>query len=201
MINANSLSVCIQSAREAQLLPLYLSDFSLLYVAKEKHRTMSNICVVYVTRDGHSRALAQDISSKTGSEIYEIVDGTNRKGFIGYMNTGRQSMKGITTPIVDPNIALERFDHVVFVQPTWAGSVPPPIRTWFSLHGKELAGKKCSLLVSNKGSAGEPIRAKFEDEFGAMIGRLTAFAVVRENLTTEEKSHIVSEFVAEMERG
>ncbi len=161
---------------------------------------MTRICVVYVTRDGHSRALAQEISSKTGSEVFEIVDGTNRKGFIGYMNTGRQSMQGMTTPIVDPNIALSRFDHIVIVEPTWAGSVPPPVRSWISIHGSELSGKKCSLLVTNKGSAGEPIRAKFEDEFGALFGKLTAFAVVRENLTTEEKSRIVSEFVAQLGR-
>jgi len=167
-----------------------------LNIEKGEQRTMPRICVVYVTRDGHSRSLAQEISSKTGSEVYEIVDGTNRKGFIGYMNTGRQSMRGVATPIVDPEIGLYRFDHIVIVQPTWAGSVPPPVRTWISSHGNELSGKKCSLLVTNKGSAGEPIRKKFEDEFGPLLGKLTAFAVIRESLSPEEKSKIVAEFVA-----
>jgi len=124
-----------------------------------------------------------------------VVDGTNQKGFIGYMNTGRQSMQGVATPIVDLKISLYRFNHIVIVEPTWAGNVSPPVRTWISTHENELPNKKCSLLVTNRGSAGEPIRAKFEDEFGATISKLSAFAVVRESLNPEKKSCIVAEFV------
>ena len=159
---------------------------------------MAKIGVVYVTRDGHSRALAQEVGEKTGSEVFEIVDGTKRKGFIGYMNTGRQSASGVTTPIVDPGMDLSKFNHIVIVEPTWAGSVPPPIRAWISNHKGEFSGKKVSLLITNKGSAGDPIRKKFEEEFGVVVGNLKAFAVIREDLAAEEKSRIVSEFIERM---
>lgn len=170
----------------------------LFYLSKEKNCIMTKICIVYVTRDGHSRALAEEVGKKTGAEVFEIVDGTNRKGFFGYMKTGRQSMMRVATPIVDPGIDLSKYDHITIVEPTWAGSVPPSVRTWISSHKSELSGKKFSLLLTNKGSAGEPVRKKFEDEFGGVVGKLAAFAVVRENLAEEDKSRIVSDFIQQM---
>jgi hypothetical protein len=156
---------------------------------------MGTCAVFFITRSGHARDLANEIGRKVGAEVFEIKDPVNRKGFIGYMNTGRQSMKKDSTPIVDSGINISPFDHIVIVEPTWAGSVPPPIRTWINTHAAELSGKKISLLVTNKGSPGEPIRRKFEEEFGPKCGKLSAFAAVDEKLDAERKAGILSDFV------
>lgn len=144
---------------------------------------MKATAVVYVTRTGHSKELAEAVAARLGAKECEIVDLVPRKGFIGYMRAGAHGSMNKATPIKDPLVDLTEAAVVVLVQPTWAGAVCPPLRTWLVAHKAELAGKKLALLVSNLGSEGEPLKAKFEAEFGP----LAAFACIHEKDPQAEK--------------
>lgn len=144
---------------------------------------MSGTVVLYVTRTGNSKALAEAAAARLGAKAREIVDLVPRKGFFGFMKSGMQASKGISTPIRDPEVDLSAASAVLLVQPVWASAVCPPLRTWLKAHGAELAGKKLALIASNKGSEGAPLRAKFEAEFG----QLAAFECVQERQPPAEK--------------
>lgn len=137
---------------------------------------MQKSVVVYVTRTGHSRTLAEAAAASLGAKAHEIVDLVPRKGALGYFWAGGQASMGMASPIRDPEVDLSDADSVVLVEPVWAGSACPPLRTWLKAHKAELAGKKLALVVSCLGSEGGPLKAKFEAEFFP----LAAFARVLE---------------------
>ena len=152
---------------------------------------MKKAVVVYVSRTGHARALAEQVAGLLGGAASEIVDKENRRGLMGFLRTGRQAMKGMATPIDDPNVDLSQSETVVLVEPTWASSAAPPLRTWLQAHRAELAGKKMALLVSNWSSPGEKLKTEFEAEFG----RLTSFAVVKQHSDDATRARILDDFV------
>ncbi len=153
---------------------------------------MQKTVVVYVSRTGHSRALAEQVAELLGTVASEIVDKVDRRGLFGYLRTGSQAMRHLSTPIDDPKVNLSSADTIVLVQPTWASSAAPPLRTWLRAHEPELKGKKLGLLVSNMSSPGERLRAGFEREFGPVA----SFAVVKQRSDETTRSKVVDDFVA-----
>jgi menaquinone-dependent protoporphyrinogen IX oxidase len=157
---------------------------------------MTKSAVVYVTRTGHSRALAEAVAARLGAKAHEIVDLVPRKGSLRYFWAGGQASMGRASRIKDPEVDLADAESVVLVEPVWAGSVCPPLRTWLRAHAAELSGKKIALLVSCLGSEAEPLRAKFEAEFFP----LAAFARVLEKDSRAEKDAAIDALCGAMLR-
>lgn len=151
---------------------------------------MNNGIIVYVSRTGHSRELATLLGQQTSFSIVEIKDLVNRSGIIGWLRSGSQAAKKMATPIEDPHADLNSVETVVLVQPIWASSVVPPLRTWLRAHREELALKKIALLVSFMGSPIDRLKTAFESEFFP----LTAFDGVRSKTGAEEKQRQIEEF-------
>jgi flavodoxin len=157
---------------------------------------MARFVIVYVTRTGHSKALAEAVAKRLGVEAHEIVDLVPRNGKLRYFWAGGQASMGKATPIKDPGVDLAGAESVVLVEPVWASSVCPPLRTWLRAHKAELAGKKMALLASNLGSEGGLLKAKFEAEFGP----LAAFACIHEKDPQPEKDAAIEALCGAVER-
>ncbi len=151
---------------------------------------MSKGIIVYVSRTGHSRELADLLGQQTSFPVIEIKDLVNRSGIIGWLRSGAQASKKMATPIEDPHADLSSVETVVLVQPIWASSVVPPLRTWLQAHRDELGGKKIALLASYMGSPIDRLKTAFESEFFP----LAAFEGIRSKTTTEEKQRRLGEF-------
>jgi hypothetical protein len=123
-----------------------------------------------------------------------------RKGFIGYMRTGAQASMKMATPIGDPGVVLEGVKLVVVVQPVWAASLCPPLRSWLLAHRNHLQGARLALLASCQISPPARIQAKYDSEFGQAFGPLAALAVVHQKLSEAEKSRIIHDFAAALEK-
>jgi len=152
--------------------------------------------VLFVTRDGHSRALAAEIGKRLEAPVHEIVDLVKRKGLVGYIRAGAQAWRKKATPIKDPGVAPEGVKFVVLVQPVWASAICPPIRSWLLAHRSELGRARLALLASNISSPSAGLRANYEMEFGEVFGPLAAFAVVSQRLGERERSKIINDFAA-----
>lgn len=150
--------------------------------------------VVFVTRTGHARQLAYLIQKETGFPVAEIGDRVSRKGFFGFMKAGFQAVTRKATPILDPAISLADKKIVILIQPIWASSVVPPLRTWLQSHANELQGKKTALLVTNKGGSVDKLKIAFENEFWP----LAALVSIPENTDESERQRIVRGFLASL---
>lgn len=153
---------------------------------------MGKTVVLYVTRTGNCRTLAARVAEARGTQALEIVDLIDRSGRLGFAKAGASSARKEASPITDPGADLSGADTVVLVQPMWAFSVCPPLRTWLEAHKGELEGKRLGLLISHLGTSPEALRTKFEKEFRG----LDAFTAISERLSREEKDRKLADFLA-----
>ena len=90
---------------------------------------MKNLIVFY-SRSGVTKQLAQKIAEKTGWEIIKLADSQPRQGFSGYMKACWQALTGKQTEIQTFNNDFSTYDCVVVGTPIWAGNMAPAVRTF-----------------------------------------------------------------------
>lgn len=93
---------------------------------------MSKILVVYYSRTGRTKKVAEAIASQLGADIEEIVDTTPRKGLRAIFHATLDGLLGRTTDIEEPAKDPYDYDLIVVGTPIWAGSVCAPVRDYFT---------------------------------------------------------------------
>jgi len=103
--------------------------------------------VVYFTRSGNSKRVAEKISNKLGTDLIEIRDHQRWNGFIGYMRAGFFSTvnKKVQITLSEP---LQDYDELIVVSPLWAGGLASATRSFLST----LPRGKVHLVVTSIGS-------------------------------------------------
>lgn len=93
---------------------------------------MNKILVVYYSRTGQTKKVAEAIASQLGADIEKIVDTTPRKGLRAIFRSTLDGLLGRTTDIQEPVKDPYDYDMVVIGTPIWAGSVSAPVRDYFT---------------------------------------------------------------------
>jgi len=131
--------------------------------------------VVYYSRTGSNKTLAETVAKAVGAECHEIVDRKNRKGLLGFLRSGSDAFRRKLTRI-ELKVEPAGYDPIIVGTPVWAGRMTPAVRTFLTNYA--LSGKQLYFFsVSNGGAA---------DVFEEMK-RLAAGAVVRECLAVRRK--------------
>ncbi|MGH4051157.1 MAG: flavodoxin family protein [Clostridium sp.] len=104
--------------------------------------------VVYFTRSGNSKRVAEKIAIKLSCELIEITDNMNWKGILGFIKGGYYASRNKVVDI-KVNGDLTNTDELIVVSPMWAGTVAPSINTFF----KTTTLTKVHLVVTSGGSA------------------------------------------------
>jgi flavodoxin len=102
--------------------------------------------VVYYTRTGNARFVAETIAAEIGADIEEIVDLKDRSGKLGWMLAGRAGMSGRETKIAPTKKVPADYDLIVVGTPIWAWAPSSAIRTW--LDQNDLSEKKVALFFT-----------------------------------------------------
>ena len=124
------------------------------------------VLVAYYSRKGNVKAAAESYAKKHGYELLEIKDTVNRKGFLGFINAGRQSGRKMATPIepIDKDIAA--YDKVVLCTPVWAGNCACSIRTFLQTYGNQI--KEIDYVIM---SGGKSAHQSIIDDLDALAGK------------------------------
>lgn len=113
------------------------------------------ILIVYYSRSGKTREIAEQLHSKLKGEIEEINDNKNRKGIIGFIASGNEAylrrMPTIDMVKKDP----EQYDVVIIGTPIWAGNISPPARSFIKEYKEKM--KKVAFFCTSMGSDPEPV--------------------------------------------
>jgi hypothetical protein len=104
--------------------------------------------VVFFTRTGISKRVAEKISDRLSCEAVQITDNMNWKGFWGFFKAGFYSSTNRNVKIDIPANLLEGVDDFIVIAPLWAGGLAPAIRALLSTLPKE----KVHLVVTSDGS-------------------------------------------------
>lgn len=108
--------------------------------------------VIYYSRTGTTKKLAEKLAEVLGADIEGIKDPANRSGLKGYMNSGREAVfKKLA--LIDP-IAhnLRDYDLVLVGTPVWAMTISSPIRAFLENYKSEF---KSWALFATQGGEGE----------------------------------------------
>jgi flavodoxin len=113
---------------------------------------MNKILVVYYSRTGRTKKVAEAVAARLGADIEEIVDTTPRKGLRAIFHSTLDGLFNRTTNIKEPVKDPYDYDLVVVGTPIWAGSVSAPVRDYFTW--TEGSIRKVAFFLTH-GSIGE----------------------------------------------
>ncbi len=102
--------------------------------------------VIYYTRTGKTKFVAEAIATQLGADVEEVVDLKKRQGKIGWIMSGKDASRQSLTEIAPTKKAPADYDLVVIGTPIWAWSPTPAIRTYISQNN--LSGKKVALFYT-----------------------------------------------------
>jgi len=103
--------------------------------------------VIYYTRTGNAKFIAETIAAELGADIEEVIDLKSRQGKFGWLSAGRDAMGGKETEIDQTKRTPTDYDLIIIGQPIWAGSPTPAIRTYMSKN--DFSGMKVALFFSD----------------------------------------------------
>ena len=86
--------------------------------------------VVYYSRSGTTRKIAEALSEALSANIEEIVEANGRAVFFGYVRSLVEAIQKIPSAIAQSESDLSSYDRVVIGTPVWAWSVSSPVRAY-----------------------------------------------------------------------
>jgi flavodoxin len=110
---------------------------------------MEKILVVYYSRTGTTKKVAEDLAHKLNSDIEEIIDKDKRKGLVGYIRSGRDAVRKRKTDIELTKNNPDEYDLVIIGTPVWAFTMSAPIRTYLMENIGKF--KKVAFFTTQKG--------------------------------------------------
>ncbi|WP_026884823.1 flavodoxin family protein [Clostridium akagii] len=106
-----------------------------------------NYKVVYFSKTGNSKRVAEKIGDKLSCEVTEITDNQDWKGVLGFLKGGYYAMtkKNVEIKI---NKKSTDADEIIVVSPLWASGVAPAIKSFLETTKLD----KVHLVVTSTGS-------------------------------------------------
>lgn len=86
--------------------------------------------VVYYSRTGNTKMIAESISNALDSDIEEIIDTEKRSGIIGYIKSGYEASRGKLSEIQESKYDLSQYDLLIIGTPVWASKMAVPVRAY-----------------------------------------------------------------------
>lgn len=152
-----------------------------------------NALVVYYSRSGTTRKVAEQISTFLGGDAEEIHDRTNRSGIMGWIRAGRDAGSKKLTVLEEVKKDPANYDVVVIGTPIWRHSVSTPIRTYISQFGERF--KKVAFFCT--GNTGDNVFGEME----SLCGKKPVATLSLRRRQEVEKGHYVEkteEFVKKL---
>lgn len=152
------------------------------------------ILIAYYSRDGHTKAVAQEIAKQLNADLEEIVDQKSRKGIVGWLLGGRDATRKLGTEIEPPKRDPAGYDQVAVGTPIWAWNMAPAVRTYLSQNKGKI--KSAAFFCTQGGSGGQKTFGYMEELLG-----LKPRAVLELNakeLTGPDGERKIAEFVSKL---
>jgi flavodoxin len=110
------------------------------------------VLVVYYTRTGQTKGVAEDIAKRLGCDIEEIFDTKKRGGPLGFLSAGKDAGDESLTKIVEPKFDPSTYDLVIIGTPVWNNTISTPIRTYISMKKDKIANAAFFITQGRKES-------------------------------------------------
>jgi flavodoxin len=143
--------------------------------------------VVYYSRTGKTRFVAEKVTSELKADIEEVVDLKNRSGRFGFLKAGYDVTRGNETEIGKTQKSPSDFELIVVGTPVWNSRPASAISTY--LKRSDFAGKKVAVFLTNEGMGEEKAveRTKTLISNGDVVGELVVSKVFENQKENENR--------------
>jgi flavodoxin len=112
--------------------------------------------IVYYSRDGATRKVADELKEQLSADIEEITEPKGRGGPLGWIRSGKEGSDGSIVPINPPKADPSIYDVIIIGTPTWARNVSSPVRSYLATMEGKLPRVAFFCTMSSK--AGETFK-------------------------------------------
>ena len=151
---------------------------------------MKRILIVYYSRDGRNKKIAQDLQRQLKCDIEEIIDLKNRHGWLAWCIAGFDVSYHRPTKIKELAQNPADYDLVIIGAPIWVGDLPPAIYAFINQYQDSLG--TVAFYQCFGGGGDDKALAKFKAEIGSPLAH---FVIRKANLETEEYQRKIDAFV------
>jgi len=142
--------------------------------------------IVYFTRTGRTKSVAEYLQNELSADCEEIIDKSNYKGGAGFL-------KGIVksrayTKIKDIKYIPSDYDEVIIMSPIWADAITPAIRTYIKENCSNIA--LASIITTAMKSNLENVGKEWE-KFSMNINKVLYINQIDDNSLLELKEKLV----------
>ena len=142
--------------------------------------TAKRILVVYYSRTGFTRRIAEEIADACGADLEEVRDVKSRRGPFGFLRSGYEASRRKLPEIKETTADPAQYDVVVIGTPVWAGNVASPIRSYVAKQRDAL--KAVALFCTMGGKSSGKTLPELSDACGRKP--LTAIALGDKEIKT-----------------
>ncbi len=93
-----------------------------------------NSLVIYYSRSGNTRAVAEKLAGKLDADLEAIVCDRYSNGWLGYARAGYDSLRKALPEIVPIKANLAAYDILVLGSPIWTSYPATPVRSFLAQH-------------------------------------------------------------------
>ena len=153
--------------------------------------------VVYYSRSGHTRQVANEIAAHCGADLEVIREANSRDGLVGYFHSGWQALIGAAPPVCPTIIDPANYDLVILGTPIWNFSLAPPVRSYAQRYGAHF---KQVAFFCTEGGAGDQ---RAFSELARICARepITTLTVTEKQLPEPAHKEPLRSFVARLAVG
>lgn len=113
----------------------------------------SDTLVVFYSRSGFTRRVAQTLAQALGADLEELHDGRNRSGFLGYLRSGMEATFGMLPRLTPLSADPKAYERVIVGTPIWNASVSSPVRSFLVGQGRGCKAVAFFCTLGGSGSA------------------------------------------------
>jgi flavodoxin len=109
--------------------------------------------VVFFSRTGTTRRLAEHIARATGAELEELKESRSRSGVWGWIRSGYEGTYRHSAETLPLQRYLRDYDLVFIGSPTWNGALASPVRGFLERYATELTNVALFATCQGKGAS------------------------------------------------
>ncbi len=102
------------------------------------------VLVVFYSRDGHTRQVAQEMAKRFDADLEELIDQKDRIGPVASTAAGKDALAKKLTKLKPLTHDPQAYAVILIGTPSWFGNVTPAVRTF--LKQNPLKGKKVGVF-------------------------------------------------------
>jgi len=156
---------------------------------------MGNL-VVFYSRKGSTRKIGEMIINKENWDFEEIIDTKKRKGFIGFLKSGKDATLKKLAKIEELQKDPELYDLVIMGTPIWNKRMTPAIRTYITEKKSKI--KQVAFFCTEGGKGGPRTfesMAKLCDKTP-----ISTLEITKQDIKTGDHSDKVIKFIQEIKK-